>query len=189
MSNKVKYGLCNVYVAPILAAGPTGVTYDSPFKIPGAVDLTLDPEGESADFFGDNTKYFSQAANQGYTGNLEIALLTDEFKTKILGEQVDGNGAMFENSDDEIKDFALGFQIDGDKTNSKFWFYNVSAKRPSTSSSTTETSKEPQTDTLDITATPRISDNQVKVRLEKSDSNTVAYNTFFDNVYEKLPSA
>lgn len=189
MANKVKFGLSNVHIAPITAASANGFTYDTPFALPGAVNLTLDPEGESADFFGDNVKYFSEYANQGYAGSLEIAMINDDFRTKILGETVDSNGAMIESTDDTIKDFALGFQIDGDKANRKFWFYNVSAQRPSTTGQTIETSKEPTTDTLNITASARISDNKVRVFMEKSDDNTTAYNSFFGSVYEKVPSA
>lgn len=186
MANKVKFGLCNVHVAPITSSSNDSITYGTPFALKGAVNLTLDPEGESADFYGDNTKYFSEAANQGYSGNLEIALITDEFRTKILGESTDANGALTESTNDSIKDFALGFQIDGDKANRKFWFYNVSAKRPSTGSKTNENTKEPQTDTLDITATPRITDNMVRTFLEKTDDNTAAYNSFFTAVYEPV---
>lgn len=185
MKNKVKFGLSNVHVAKITENSSSGVTYSKPFKIPGAVDLILDPEGESADFFGDNTKYFSEYANQGYSGSLEIAMITDEFRTQILGETTDKNGAMFESVNDIISDFALGFQINGDKSNRKFWFYNVSAQRPSTSGKTIETSKEPTTDTLNITANARISDDKVKVFLEETTENKTEYDSFFDDVYEQ----
>ena len=50
MVNKVKFGLCNVHIAPITAVSGASITYDTPFAIKGAVNLTLDPEGESADF-------------------------------------------------------------------------------------------------------------------------------------------
>ena len=189
MANKVKFGLSNVHIAPISAISNSGVTYGTPFALPGAVNLTLDPEGESADFFGDNTKYFSEFANQGYSGSLEIALINDDFRTQILGETVDSNGAMTESINDTIKNFALGFQINGDKTNRKYWFYNVSAQRPSTASQTIETSKTPNTDTLNITASARIHDGKVKTYLEKTDDNTTAYNNFFTEVYESVVSA
>lgn len=185
MSNKVKFGLSEVHIAKITYGENGAITYGTPFALPGAVNLTLDPEGESADFFADNTKYFSEYANQGYSGSLEIALINDEFRTQILGETSDANGAKFENKDDVISDFALGFQINGDQNNRKYWFYNVSASRPSTNSQTIENSKEPVTDTLNITANARISDGQVRVYLEPNSDNTVTYNGFFDKVYEK----
>lgn len=185
MTNKVKFGLSNVYIAKITANLNTGVTYDTPFRLPGAVNLTLDPEGESADFYGDNTKYFREFANQGYTGSLEIAMVNDEFRTQILGEKTDSNGALIESTDDTISDFALGFQINGDKSNRKFWFYSVSAQRPSTTGQTIESSKEPTTDTLNITANARISDNKIKVFMEENDDNKAAYASFFESVYEQ----
>lgn len=193
MANKVKFGLSNVHIAKITyGTGQNGeptVTYGTPFALPGAVNLTLDAEGDSADFFADNTKYFSSAANNGYSGSLEIAMINDTFRSDILGETVDSKGAYVENKDDTIADFALGFQINGDSKNRRFWFYTVSANRPSTASQTIETSKEPVTDTLDITASARITDGNVKVFMEESASNTTQYNGFFDAVYEKTPSA
>ena len=61
MANKVKFGLSNVHIAPITYSG-SNVTYGTIFELPGAVNLSLDPAGESADFYADNTKYFSDYA-------------------------------------------------------------------------------------------------------------------------------
>ena len=189
MANKVKFGLSNVYISKITYGANNAITYGTPFALPGAVNLSLEPAGESADFHADNTVYFRDSTNQGYTGTLEIALITDEFRTKILGESTDSNGAMTESTNDTIKDFALGFQIDGDKTNRRYWYYNVSAQRPSTAGQTIEASKEPSTDTLNITATPRITDNKVRTFLEKTQENATAYDGFFEEVYEPVVSA
>ena len=187
--NKVKFGLSNVHIAPITAVSSNSITYGAPFAIKGAVNLTLDPEGENSPFYGDNTKYFDSFANQGYSGSLELAMVTDEFRKQVLGETQDSNGALVESTNDTIKDFALGFQIDGDSSNRRYWLYNVSAQRPSTNSQTIETSKEPVTDTLNITASPRITDNKVRVFLEKTEDNASTYNSFFESVYESVISA
>lgn len=189
MANKVKFGLSNVHIAPITYGENNAITYGTIFELKGAVNLTLDPEGESADFYADNTKYFNAFTNQGYSGTLEIAMINDDFREKILGEYTDINGAKVENKDDTYKDFALGFQIDGDVSNRRYWYYNVSASRPSTASQTIESTKEPVTDTLNITATARMSDGAVRVFLEKTSENTTAYDSFFSTVYEKVTSA
>lgn len=192
MANKVKFGLSNVHIAKITYGDNQGtptITYGTPFALAGAVNLTLDAEGDTSDFFADNTKYFSSAANNGYSGSLEVALINDTFRTTILGETVDSKGAYIENKDDTISDFALGFQIEGDEVGRRFWFYCVSATRPSTASQTIETSKEPVTETLNITASARITDGAIKCFMEKTSGNTTQYNGFFSNVYEKTPSA
>lgn len=182
--NKVKFGLSNVHIAPITAESSSGYTYGTIFAIPGAVSLSLDRAGDETEFYADNIKYFNESANQGYTGSLEMALFTEEFRTQILNEVVDSNGALIEDATRGTTGFALGFQIDGDRANRRFWYYNVMANRPSNSSSTIESTKEPQTETVDITAAPRASDKLVRAVLEKTDDNTNVYNAFFETVYE-----
>lgn len=182
--NKVKFGLSEVHIAPITAESASGYTYGDIFAIPGAVSLSLDRAGDETEFYADNIKYFNESANQGYTGSLEMAIFTDEFRKKILGELQDTNGALIEDATKGTTGFALGFQIDGDRANRRFWYYNVMANRPSNSSSTIESSKEPQTETVDITAAPRASDKLVRAVLEKTEENASVYNSFFSSVYE-----
>ena len=184
MANKVKFGLKDVHIAKI-TWGADGITptYGNPFAIPGAVSLTLDAEGDSADFYADNTKYFSDSTNNGYSGSLELALINEEFRTQILGQVKDRNDAFIEGADDTLAPFALGFTIDGDSSNTKYWFYNCTATRPSVSSSTIETSKSPVTDTLNIVAAARLTDMKVKADMTLGDGNATAYNSFFEQVY------
>ncbi|MEE3324186.1 MAG: major tail protein [Methanosphaera sp.] len=180
--NKVKFGLNNVVIAPITYGENNSITYGEVFSVPGAVNLTLDQAGDTTDFYADNTKYFTSAANQGYTGSLEMALITDEFKKKIFGMSEDANGVMAENKDDKVNDFALGFIISGDSKKTKYWFLQVSAQRPSVASQTIETAKTPITETLNITASARITDGEVKFYCEEGKA---AYASFFNSVYTK----
>ena len=184
MANKVKFGLSEVHIAPITNVGYSSYTYGTIFSIPGAVNITLDRAGDETDFYADNIKYFNESANQGYTGSLEMALFNEDFRTKILNEIKDSNGALIEDATKGTTGFALGFQIDGDKANRRFWYYNVMANRPSNSSATIESSKTPQTETVDIIVAPRSTDKLVRAVLEKTDDNTTAYNAFFSTVYE-----
>ena len=184
MANKVKFGLSEVHIAPITEATSTGYTYGNIFTIPGAVNITLDRAGDETEFYADNIKYFTESANQGYTGSLEMALFTDDFREKILNEIKDTNGAFVEDATKSTIGFALGFQIDGDAANRRYWYYNVRANRPANSSATIEASKTPQTETVDIIAAPRLSDKLVRVVMEKTTENATAYNGFFTNVYE-----
>ena len=179
-NNKVKFGLSNCVMAPIQSDG----TYGTPIEVPGAVNLSLDPQGDTNDFYADNYIYFSSTANQGYEGDLEIALIPDTIRTSIMGETLDSNGAYIETSNDVFKNFAFGFQIEGDVKARKYWYYNCSLTRPTTASATIEESKEPQTETLTIKAMPRATDKLVRVFIEKNDDNTAVYNSFFTSVYE-----
>lgn len=184
MANKVKFGLRNVWIAEITATSPS-YTYSTPFSIPGAVNLTASAEGDSDPFFADDVQYFVNYANNGYSGELEIALLPDAFKTAILGEITDANGALVETASAVTKSFALGFEVQGDDQPRRTWFYNCTCARPNTDASTKEANITPQTDTLNITMSPRISDQYVKVVMTKTSSNASQFTNFFSSVYEK----
>lgn len=183
-SNKVKFGLSNVHIAKITEVNGE-ITYGTPFEMRGAVGLTAEPEGETTPFYADNIQYYVAVANNGYSGDLEIAMTPKEFLTQILGQEEDTNGALFESSDDANARFALMGEIDGDVKKRRFVYFDCTATRPSAEMNTIEDTKEPQTDTITITMTPRSSDHAIKAVIEPSETNQDIYDTFFTKVYEK----
>lgn len=183
MANKVKFGLSNVHYSVITYAGGTE-SYSTPVALKGAVNLSLDASGDQTDFFADNVNYFSTFANQGYTGTLEVAMLDDTFLTTILGQTTDTNGAVLETTNDIQKEFALGFQIDGDDKNRRVWLYRCTCARPSVNAETKTETTDPNTDELDLTIMPRLSDSAVKIAMTETSGNTADYTAFFGSVYE-----
>lgn len=152
MANKVKFGLSNCYYSVYNEAAGT---YGTPVAMPGAVNLSLDQEGETTSFRADNTDYYISVGNNGYTGELELALIPDSFMTDVMGETVDGtNGLQFETAGTQPKPFALLFQFQGDNNATRHILYYCKASRPTIASQTTEATIEPVTETLNITATP-----------------------------------
>ena len=186
--NKVKFGLSNVHVAKITETDGV-ITYGTPFAMPGAVSLSADPEGETTPFYADNIKYYIANSNQGYTGDLELAMTPDEFLTSILGQVADVNGALFESADDINARFALMGEIDGDKKKRRFVYFDCTATRPSASMNTVEDSKEPQTDTISITMSARSTDKAIKAVIEPTTENQAVYDDFFNQVYVKDATA
>lgn len=182
-SNKVKFNVKNVHYAKKTAEG----TYETPVAIPGAVSLTLEQQGEITAFWADGIKYYNSVSNGGYEGDLEVALVPDEFRKDILGEQADTNNVLFENADTESKEFALGFQVDGDKGPILFWFYNCTATRPSVSASTTQDTKEPSTDTMTISAASS-SDGTIRAKTTAETSEGIT-SAWFGKVYIKNATA
>ena len=183
MANRVKFGLNNVWYSKITMDGNT-YSYGTPVALQGTVRLALSPIGDASTFYADNITYFMQTANNGYEGELELALLPETFKTDILGMTADTNGALVEASDDTISHFALGFEIQGDDKARRTWLYDCIPTRPNGDASTKEATIEPQTDTLPITCIPRTSDHKTKVSMVENSTNTTAFNSFFSQVYE-----
>lgn len=179
--NKVKFGLSNVHIFPISNETSTSTTYGSAIKIPGAVTLTLSASGDDNTFYADDIAYFKMWANNGYEGDLELALLPEEFLTTILGQRKDSNGAIVESASDISKDFAMAFEFQGDVKRTRNILYKITASRPDDEHSTVTETKEPQTDTISIAALPRMNDELIKARLEEGKT---GYSTFYDKVYE-----
>lgn len=182
--NKVKFGLSNVHIAKIIEQDGE-IKYEKPFKMPGAKSLTADPEGDMSKYYADNVVYYIANANQGYSGELEITMLIEQFFTDILGQQKDKNGALFESADDVTARFALMGEIDGDVKKRRFVYFNCTATKPGSEMSTTEETKEPQTDKVSITMAARSTDKAIKATIEPTEENKEAYNSFFDGVYER----
>ena len=182
MGNKVKYNLKNVHAAKLTKGDDGNFTYDTPQAIPGAVSISLEAEGDSSPFYADGIVYFRSTANNGYSGDLEIALIPEWFRTEILQEVKDNNGVLVEHSDvTESVYFALLFEFDGDFKAIRHVLYNCTASRPSIESETKEETIEPGTETLSLTADPR-EDGLVKSRTGDDTSDSV-YRNWYQAVY------
>lgn len=185
MGNKVKYNLKNVHAAKLTESvvdGAVKYTYTAPQAIPGAVSISLDAEGDSSPFYADGIVYFRSVANNGYSGELEIALIPEWFRTDILQETLDSNGVLVEKSDQaESVKFALLFEFDGDVRAIRHVMYNCTASRPSIESETKEDTIEPGTEKLSLTADPR-EDGLVKSRTGDTTS-AETYQNWYKSVY------
>ena len=186
MGNKVKYNLKNVHAAKLTETnnpeGGTTYSYDTPKAVPGAVSISLSAEGDTNPFYADGIVYFRTISNNGYSGDLELALIPEWFRTEILGETLDEKGVLVERSDvSESVKFALLFEFDGDVNAIRHVLYNCSASRPSIESQTKEENVEPGTETLTLTADPR-ADGLVKARTgDTTDDET--YSGWYKAVY------
>ena len=184
-NNKVKFNLKNVHYA-LLTLSEQGVpSFGTPVAVPGAVSLSLDANGEPENFYADGRVYYVINNNMGYDGDLELAMIPESFRTDVLKEELDDNGVLIENSDSDLAAFALLFEFDGDKKHIRHVLYNCAASRPGIEGKTNEDSKEVQTETLNLKATP-LPDGKVKAKTGNT-TDSATYNNWYQEVY--LPEA
>ena len=106
--NKVKFNICNVHYAPLSQDNDGKYTWAAPVALPGAVSLSLDPEGEPESFYADGIEYYVINNNQGYDGDLEVALIPESFRRDILMETTDANSVLLENAASETGKLVFG---------------------------------------------------------------------------------
>ena len=180
--NKVKFNIKNVHYAKLIKNEETGaITFATPVIMPGAVSLSLDPNGEPSVFYADGYAYYTISNNQGYEGDLELAMVPESFRTDILKESLDNNNVLVEDATAETEAFALLFEFDGDVKQIRHVLYNCTAARPTIESSTNEEEIEVKTETLSIKAAP-LSGGFVKARTSDTTSEA-AYEGWYSAVY------
>lgn len=188
--NKIKYGLKNVHYAIGSLQTNGSMTYTTPVPFPGAVSLSLEPQGDNSPFYADNIVYWVGASNTGYQGDLEIARVIDSFKKDVLGMINDGKSVLVEDANAPAVHFALLFQFEGDDKATKHVMYNCTATRPSAAGNTKAESVEPQTESVTITATSVYNatlDADIVKAEANGDSDSTTYSNWFNTVY--LPTA
>jgi phi13 family phage major tail protein len=186
MPNKIKYGLKNVYYAVATIAANGSATYTAPKALPGAVSISLDPQGDTTPFYADNVAYWTGIANTGYEGDLEVAMLSDDFYKDVLGNLEDKVGVLYETNNASPIHFALMFQFEGDVEATRHIFYNCTAARPNIGSETQGETVEPGTETVTLTANsiyvPDLDKDVIKAKATNSESPT-AYASWFTQPY------
>lgn len=187
-NNKVKFGLKNVHYA-VRTVGEDGtITFASPVPIPGAVNLSLPPQGDTSKFYADDVAYYVTANNDGYQGDLEIALVPDSFAQDVLKETLDETDqVLVENAQAEGAIFALLFEFNGDKKATKHVLYNCTCARPNVAGATTTNTKEPTTSSLTLTASP-MEDGKVKARTTVNTPETT-YKNWYKSVWQPAAAA
>lgn len=180
--NIVKFGLKNSTYWPITSVSPDGVpTYGEPERIPGSVTLSMNPEESSEPFHADNVVYYISTSNNGYSGDLELALVPDKFKEDILGERRDINDVMIESGNDRPKEFAYAFEIDGDAHARRFLFPRCKAGRTAIEAETKAGNITPKTESISLNAIGRIDNTITKLFC---DPDSKAYSEWFDKPYD-----
>lgn len=182
--NKVTFGLENVHVAPIQSITEAGViTYGQVFRFPGAMELMLDPKGDSGSVKADNIDYYFVNSNEGYEGKLKVPNIIEAFATKILGDIKDSTtGVITEKADAKTTNFAIMFEFSGDANKTRHVMYYCSASRPSNGSATKNGTNVNERE-LSFNSSPRPGDQVVKRSITSADDQEV-YKKWFEKVYE-----
>lgn len=186
-SAKVHYDLYNVHVAKLTLSAEGKATYGTPKRLSGAIGMDLAAEGDVTKLRADSTDYYVSAGNNGYSGDLSLAMVPDWFKQEYLGNTLTENKVIVENTADEPIPFALIFEFKQDKKHRRHVLYNCVAARPSIKGENKDNPKEPDTEALTLTCSP-LPNGDVKAST-CDDTDEAIYTAWLTSVWQKAEAA
>lgn len=191
MQDIVKFGLSRLERALLTRNDDGTVTFGTPIAMPGAVSMTVTPEGEEGKpFYADNGIYYQgDDVNGGYSIEFNVALLDDVTRRDIYGEKLDETtGVQFEYTEAKTPEYAYICQVEGDKNPLAMVFYACKASRNEFSANTKGESTDVDTDTFTVKAAtiPVVyGDDKLSVTkgfIEGTDDNKDKFKAFFESV-------
>lgn len=181
--NKITYGIQDVHVAKILTDTAGSYTCGTPYALPGAQKISLEPQGDMIQVYADNMEYFTSPNNQGYEGTLTFTELLEQFVQDALGESLEStDGVLVESQDAKQGKFALMFQFEGDAKAVRHVIYNCTADRPKIESETATGSISANATELTLKIAPRTKDRRVKAKTTKTTTQSI-YDGWYGAVY------
>lgn len=128
MNERPRIGLSGLVLAEVLSDDENGIVYDTPFKVPGAVVATINPNSSVETDYADDGAFFAQN-NRGNTElSLEVIDITPENEAKMLGQKR-VNGVTIETDLDQSPYFAFGAKVlmggsdeNGDAVYTYLWY-------------------------------------------------------------------
>ena len=128
MEERPRIGLSGLVLARVLSDDENGIVYDTPFRIPGGVVATINPNSSVETDYADDGAFFAQN-NRGNTElSLEMIDITPENEAKMLGQRR-VNGVTIETDLDQSPYFAFGAKVlmagsdeNGDAVYTYLWY-------------------------------------------------------------------
>lgn len=180
--NKITFGLKNCYYSKATEGSDGTFTFATPVKLPGAQEFSTDIVGGATNVNADDQIIKTVNSFTGRTLTLKLTELPESFKKDVLGYQaLSSNGNLIEVVNAPTVSFALGFEIQGDSTATRVWFYLCTVTPISESSKTKADSIEVNAISLNINVRPiKVNDSIsiIKITAKSTDTN---YSTFLSS--------
>lgn len=181
--NKIKFGFKKLMWAPITRDEDGNPTYGTPVHEKGATEMSLEPNVETAQIPADDDPIYAEAVDdKGYTGDITLQIISDEYKKEILGWKEDSNGVLTEVAGIVPKEHAILCEFSGDAHATRHIFYRCMPTKPGISSKTKGDGLESQPDTISVTITP--DPYSGNIHSAATPEQKTVYDSWFEKVYE-----
>ena len=177
--SKVLHGLDQFHLAVLTNDSRDGVEYDTPIPVPGAVNVSVQPNTDSTTFFADNGSYAVLNSLGDIDVDMEVADLPLEIQKTIFGH-TEEDGVQFASTEDRAAQLALGFRARISTGGYRYyWLLKGQPELLPIEHQTDESTSTPQTATLTMKFMPLQFNRRWKAQ---ADSETFAGNDWFEEV-------
>ncbi len=184
----VSVGLKDLYYAPLTSDDSTGVVYETPTKIAGAITATITPTTNSATLYADDGASETASSLGEITVALNVKDLPKQAQADLLGHTINADGVLVRSADDTAPYVAIGFR--SMKSNGEYryvWLYKGKFQPQEQSFQTKGDTPQFNTPTINGVFVKREHDNQWQVEVDADDESVDAtvISNWFNSVYEE----
>lgn len=180
----VKIGMKDLYYAKLTKDDATGVTYEAPTLITGAISAKISPKSDTQTLYADDGAFETASQLSEISVELELADLPLTVQAALLGHTV-SNGVLEAKSTDQAPYVAIGWR--SLKSNGKYryyWLLKGKFEIPDDESQTKEDKANFQTAKIKGTFVCRIYDGKWKLVGDEDESGFSATGWFSDTKIE-----
>jgi phi13 family phage major tail protein len=183
-------GLSDLHYAVLTADTAGNIAYDTPVKIPGAIEVTINPNTSTETLFADNGPMETASTLGEIEVEVNVADLPLDAQKVLFGHTVGSDGVLLRKGADAPPFVAIGFK--SLKSNGKYryvWLTKGKFGLPELNSKTKEDSIEFQTPTVSASFVKREADD---VWMATGDEDDVAFTTaaeWFTQVFGETGTA
>lgn len=180
----VKIGMKDLYYAKLTKDDNTGVTYEAPVLISGAISAKISPKSDTQTLYADDGAFETATQLSEISVELEIADLPLTVQAELLGHTV-SNGVLEAKSTDQAPYVAIGWR--SLKSNGKYryyWLLKGKFEIPDDESQTKEDKTKFQTSKIKGTFVARIYDGKWKMVGDEDEQGFSATGWFSDTKIE-----
>lgn len=178
----VQVGLRDLYYAILTKDDSTGVAYQTPVKIIGAINAKISPKSDTQTLYADDGPSESVTTLGEIEVEFEVKDLPLTVQAALLGHTI-SNGILIKDADDIAPYVALGFR--SKKSNGKYryiWLYKGRFETPDQEYKTTEDKPSFQTPKIKGTFVKRDYDGVWQAIGDEDEAGFTAGNTWFNAV-------
>lgn len=186
------FGVKNSHIA--ILKDEDAFTYDTPVKVPGTVEIKMEPSVETSTSYGDNKPWLDKDQDNGGTGTISFydTESTPEMRklfADIVGFDIDAKGRVLGTSGKKPKKFAFMCEQPGHVISKRRCFLECKLKPPSMDAKTLEEKPDITQLDYDLTWRPVTLSTGWRGGFYDTYSDLEDYDKFFDKVDTQLTPA